>query len=255
MPTASSGQVKVDQANYRLYRSSDTAAPGAPLAADNTMATLSQAGASFRVRVGVENKEKFMSANQISAGGLHTCAIAPDNNVYCWGNGYFGILGNNSTADSSVPVAVSTTGVLAGKTIKQISAGGSYTCAIASDDKAYCWGNGSGGVLGNGSTTDSSVPVAVSTTGVLAGKTIKQISVGNFHTCAIASDDKAYCWGYNSFRQLGNNSTADSSVPVAVSTTGVLAGKTIKQISAGGSHTCAIASDNKAYCWGGRYRR
>ena len=250
MPTASSSQVKVDQANYRLYQSSSNAAPGAQLAADNTAATLPQAGASFRVRVGVENKEKFMSANQISAGGLHTCAIAPDNNVYCWGNGYFGILGNNSTADSSVPVAVSTTGVLAGKTIKQISAGGSYTCAIASDDKAYCWGNGSGGVLGNGSTTDSSVPVAVSTTGVLAGKTIKQISVGNFHTCAIASDDKAYCWGYNSFRQLGNNSTADSSVPVAVSTTGVLAGKTIKQISVGNSYTCAIASDNKAYCWG-----
>ena len=61
MPTASSGQVKVDQANYRLYRSSDTAAPGAPLAADNTMATLSQAGASFRVRVGVENWESWLN--------------------------------------------------------------------------------------------------------------------------------------------------------------------------------------------------
>ena len=216
MPTASSSQVKVDQANYRLYQSSSNAAPGAQLAADNTAATLPQAGASFRVRVGVENKEKFMSANQISAGGLYTCAIAPDNNVYCWGNGYLGVLGNNSTADSSVPVAVSTTGVLAGKTIKQISASGSHTCAIASDDKAYCWGGGTGGLLGNGSTAESKVPVAVNTSGVLAGKTIKQISAGSFHTCAIASDDKAYCWGYNHRLQLGNNSTANSSVPVRV---------------------------------------
>ena len=250
MPTASSSQVKVDQANYRLYQSSSSATPGAQLAADNTAATLPQAGASFRVRVGVENKERFMSANQISAGGLHTCAIAPDNNVYCWGNGYLGILGNNSTADSKVPVAVSTTGVLAGKTIKQISAGGSHTCVIASDNKAYCWGSGLSGQLGNNSTTNSSVPVAVSTTGVLAGKTIKQISASGSHTCAIASDDKAYCWGGGTGGVLGNGSTAESKVPVAVSTTGVLAGKTIKQISAGDFHTCAIASDDKAYCWG-----
>ena len=216
MPTASSSQVKVDQANYRLYQSSSSVTPGAQLAADNTAATLPQAGASFRVRVGVENKERFMSANQISAGGSHTCAIAPDNDAYCWGSGSSGKLGNSSTTNSSVPVAVSTTGVLAGKTIKQISAGGSHTCVIASDNKAYCWGSGSSGQLGNSSTTNSSVPVAVSTTGVLAGKTIKQISVGNSYTCAIASDNKAYCWGYNHRLQLGDNSTNNSSVPVSV---------------------------------------
>ena len=56
--------------------------------------------------------------------------------------------------------------------------------------------------------------------------------------------------GGNSSGQLGNNSTINSGVPVAVNTSGVLAGKTIKQISAGSSHTCAIASDDKAYCWG-----
>ena len=250
MPTVSSSQVKVDQANYRLYQSSDTATPGAPLATDNTVATLPQAGASFRMRVGVENKERFMPANQISAGNLYTCAIASDNKAYCWGNGSGGRLGNSSTTNSSVPVAVSTSGVLAGKTIKQISAGSSHTCAIASDNKAYCWGNGSGGRLGNSSTTNSSVPVAVSTSGVLAGKTIKQISASSSHTCAIASDDKAYCWGMGTFGALGNSSTTNSSVPVAVNTTGVLAGKTIKQISASNLHTCAIASDDKAYCWG-----
>ena len=246
MPTASSSQVKVDQANYRLYQSSSSATPGAQLAADNTAATLPQAGASFRMRVGVENKERFMSANQISGGWSRSCAIASDDKAYCWGYNSEGNLGNNSTANSRVPVAVNTSGVLAGKTIKQISS----SCAIASDDKAYCWGLGSAGRLGNNSTADSSIPVAVDTSGVLAGKTIKQISTGGTHNCAIASDDKAYCWGYNSEGNLGNNSTANSRVPVAVNTSGVLAGKTIKQISAGSSHTCAIASDDKAYCWG-----
>ena len=251
MPAAPSGRVKVDQANYRLYRSLSTQVPGTPLAAGNTAATLPQVGASFRVRVGVENKEELMSARQIGSGeGSRACAISLSNRAYCWGSGSSGQLGNNSTTNSSIPVAVNTTGVLAGKTIKQISAGTSHTCAIASDDKAYCWGAGSSGQLGNSSTTNSLIPVAVNTTGVLAGKTIKQISAYGFHTCAVASDNKAYCWGRGDLGQLGNNSTTNSSIPVAVNTTGVLAGKTIKQISNGSSHTCAIASDDKAYCWG-----
>ena len=251
MPAAPSGRVKVDQANYRLYRSLSTQVPGTPLAAGNTAAILPQVGASFRVRVGVENKEELMSARQIGSGeGSRACAISLSNRAYCWGSGSSGQLGNNSTTNSSIPVAVNTTGVLAGKTIKQISAGTSHTCAIASDDKAYCWGAGSSGQLGNSSTTNSLIPVAVNTTGVLAGKTIKQISAYGFHACAVASDNKAYCWGRGDLGQLGNNSTTNSSIPVAVNTTGVLAGKTIKQISAGSFHTCAIASDNKAYCWG-----
>ena len=251
MPAAPSGRVKVDQANYRLYRSLSTQVPGTPLAAGNTAATLPQVGASFRVRVGVENKEELMSARQIGSGeGSRACAISLSNRAYCWGSGSSGQLGNNSTTNSSIPVAVNTTGVLAGKTIKQISAGTSHTCAIASDDKAYCWGAGSSGQLGNSSTTNSLIPVAVNTTGVLAGKTIKQISAYGFHTCAVASDNKAYCWGSGTSGQLGNNLYTNSSIPVAVNTTGVLAGKTIKQISNGSSHTCAIASDDKAYCWG-----
>ena len=217
MPTASSSQVKVDQANYRLYQSSSSATPGAPLAADNTAAALPQAGASFRVRVGVENKERFMSAKQVLAGMSNTCAVASDDKAYCWGNNNSGALGNNSTTNFSIPVAVNTEGVLAGKIIKSISDSNIHTCAIASDDKAYCWGAGSSGQLGSGTTSMNKVPAAVNTTGVLAGKTIKQISAGSSHTCAIASDDKAYCWGDGYPGQLGNGSTVNSSVPVHVS--------------------------------------
>ena len=252
MPTVSSSQVKVDQANYRIYQSSSSATPGAPLAADNTAATLTQAGASFRVRMGVENKdEPVVLASQFSSGYYHACAVASDSKLYCWGRNHKGQLGNGSTVDSSKPVAVNTTGVLAGKTIKQISSGAYHTCVIASDDKVYCWGENSDGRLGNNSTANSSVPVAVNMSGVLAGKTIKQISSGHYHTCAVASDDKVYCWGSNEDGGLGNGSASVSPVPVAVNTTGVLAGKTIKYLSAGPAyHTCAIASDDKVYCWG-----
>ena len=250
MPTAPSGRVKVDQANYRLYRSSSTQVPGTPLAAGNIAVTLPQVGASFRVRVGVENKERYILGKQSSASFYHSCAIALNGRAYCWGSGNSGKLGNGSTASSRVPVAVNTSGVLAGKTIKQISAGENHTCAIASDNRAYCWGSNKNGQLGNGSTADSNGPVAVNMSGALAGKTIKQMSVEFSTSCVVASDNRAYCWGSNKNGQLGNGSTADSRVPVAVNTSGVLVGKTIKEVTTGGFHTCALDTSSKMYCWG-----
>ena len=256
MPTASSSQVKVDQANYRLYQSSSSATPGAQLAADNTAATLPQAGASFRVRVGVENKEDLMLAKHIIGGFGYVCAVALDGRVYCWGSNSNGKIGSGNTSSALVPSAVKISGALVGKVIKQIepSSAGNHSCVIASDDKAYCWGHNGFGQLGNNNTVDSLTPVAVDTAGVLASKTIKQIASGGISSCVIASDDKAYCWGSNNFGQLGNGNLKNSSTPTPVSTTGVLAGKTIKQITAGNSYFCVIASDDKAYCWGGGRR-
>ena len=189
---------------------------------------------------------------QISSGNQHNCAIASDSQAYCWGNNSFSQLGNNASANSSVPVSVYAGGVFSGKTIKSIStsAGSFHTCAIASNDLAYCWGRNDSNQLGDGTANNSNIPVAVNTSGVLSGKTIKAISAGSFHTCAIASNDLAYCWGSNYFGQFGNGTNTNSSVPVAVSTSGLLSGKTIKDISVGDNHTCVLASDNQVYCWG-----
>lgn len=188
----------------------------------------------------------------ISSSWYATCAIASDNNAYCWGDGGFGVLGNGNINMSSIPVAVDTSGVLSGKGIIAVDGGYHFFCALASDNKPYCWGsNTTYGNLGNNSMTDSRVPVAVNTSGVLSGKTIVSISSGNSHACALDSSGKAYCWGWNGRGQLGNGLTANSSVPVAVDMGGVLSGRSIKSISAGREHTCVVASDDKAYCWGG----
>lgn len=187
----------------------------------------------------------------LAVGGTnHVCAIASDNKAYCWGAGTSGRLGSGSSSSASTPVAVSTSGVLSGKTIKLLAAGNDSTCAVASDNLAYCWGLGTSGQLGNAGIVSSSSPVAVSTVGALSGKTIKSISVGGNFSCGIASDNLAYCWGDNTYGQLGDGTTTDASSPVAVSMSGVLAGKTIKNIVAAGSHACAIASDSRVYCWG-----
>ena len=243
-------QVEVNQANYRLYDTSTTTAPAAALAADNTPATLAKTKNSFRVRVGIENNSSAFTS--VSTGGFnHTCSIDSHGKPYCWGEGTYGALGRGSTASSSVPVAVDMSGVLSGKTIKQIAVGDWHTCAVASDGKAYCWGYGvTHAELGNGTMSQANSPVAVATNGVLSGKTVKRIAAGFDHNCAIASDDNVYCWGEGEHGALGNGSTARAATPVAVSTTGALAGKTIKRIATGSDHACAVTTDDQVYCWG-----
>ena len=179
----------------------------------------------------------------ISAGDSHTCAVA-GGRAYCWGRNWAGQLGNNSTTDSDVPVPVDTSGVLTG-TVTSIGAGRFHTCAVAGGE-AFCWGDNSSGQLGRSSIIGSDVPVAVDTSGVLTG-TVSSISSGAFHTCATA-DDKAFCWGDNTYGPLGNGSTTSSDVPVAVDTSGVFTG-TVAAIDAGFGVTCAV-SDGWAYCWG-----
>jgi len=185
----------------------------------------------------------------IAAGGYQSCAIE-SGAAWCWGDNSFGELGDATTVGSTVPVAVDTSGVLAGKTLTQIAAGGGFTCALDSGGAAYCWGINTWGNLGDGDTTSSDVPVAVDTDGALAGKTLTQITVGGEHACALDSGGAAYCWGLNSSGELGRGGTTDSSVPVAVAVGGVLAGKTLSHITAGDESTCALDTAGAAYCWG-----
>src|ERR1035438_6194660 len=187
---------------------------------------------------------------QITVGVVNTCALDSAGDAYCWGWNAFGQLGDGTTTSSSVPVAVQTSGVLAGKALTQITAGGYDACALDSAGDAYCWGWNTSGQLGDGTTTNSSVPVAVDTGGVLAGKALTQITAGRDHTCAVTTADVAYCWGYNHFGELGDGSTTNSSVPVAVNTGGVLAGKVLTQITAGLWHTCVLDATGGTYCWG-----
>lgn len=176
---------------------------------------------------------------QVSAGYNHACMVGLDAVAKCWGLNTNGQLGNGTTTGSAVS-EVDTTGVLNGLNIRSISAGGSHTCVIASNNSTYCWGLNANGQLGNNSTTQSTIPVLVS-----GGYNFTSISAGGNHTCGRLASGAVYCWGYNATGQLGNNSTTQSTVPVLVS-----GGYNFTSISAGEGHTCGIISSGAMYCWG-----
>ncbi|QNE48707.1 hypothetical protein F1C58_16750 (plasmid) [Glaciihabitans sp. INWT7] len=179
----------------------------------------------------------------VEGGAYDACGIS-EGAAYCWGYNAYGGLGNGTFTQSNVPVAV-TASAFGGKPVTKVSAGTYHSCAI-SDGKAFCWGQGTNGKLGNNATTNSLVPVAVQ--GAIVGHTVTDIAAGVQHTCAIA-DGKAYCWGSAANGALGTGNQVDSKVSVPVVATGGLAGKTVTQISVAQNFTCAIAS-GAGYCWG-----
>ena len=184
----------------------------------------------------------------ISGGLYHTLCIA-DGEVYAWGNNSHGQLGDGTTAGSTTPVAVAKdAGILLGKTVTAIGAGG-YRSHCVADGEAFSWGGNGSGQLGDGTKTQRDRPVKVDMTGVLSGKTVTAITGGILHAICIA-DGEVYCWGWNKYGQLGDGTKTDSTTPVAVlKDTGVLLGRTVTKI-AGDYRTSHCIADNIPFNWG-----
>jgi alpha-tubulin suppressor-like RCC1 family protein len=161
----------------------------------------------------------------ISAGDLHTCAIALDDRAWCWGWNVFGQVGDGSTTERLRPVLVK-----GGLHVSQVDAGWYQTCAVATDSKTYCWGK---------------LPAAMAT-----ALKFRQVAIGSEHSCGVTMANKAYCWGTNRFGELGNGTWEPLSdapqFPIAVR-----GNHLFREVTVSVYHSCGVTLDDKAYCWGG----
>lgn len=180
-------------------------------------------------------------ARAIAVESVHACALTGTGGVRCWGSNENGGLGNGTQTSSRTPVDV--VGLETGATA--IVVGWEYSCALTANGAVKCWGRNSSGQLGDGTTTNRLVPVAVVglTSGVVA------IAAGTDHTCALSSTGRVKCWGANVTGQLGNASTADSLVPVEATSLAVPA----KTIAAGEGYTCVRTEADTVKCWGSNW--
>ena len=209
----------------------------------------------------------------VAAGDNHSCALSAEGAVLCWGVNANGQLGNGVLAEpgptpafSATPVAI--VGPLANRKVTAIAAGGNNTCAVAEGGEVYCWGDNSAGQLGIGAAGAARpTPTRVLPKGLLVGRTVTQLVVGDLHVCALDSQGLAFCWGSNAFGQVGSGvphrggEGGQYLVPTPVLTTPLddsvpaPTPLTISSLSAGSGFTCAIATSAakplpSAYCWG-----
>jgi len=177
----------------------------------------------------------------IAAGDFHTVALMADGTVKAWGLNGSGQLGNGTTTSSSTPVTV----VGLSGMVTAIAAGDYFTLALMADGKVMAWGSNYYGQLGNGSYTNSSVPVAVTDPG---GK-ITAIAAGWEHSIALMADGTVKTWGDNYYGQLGNGTYNERSTPTTVSGINGI----VTAIAAGDTHTVALLADGTMRTWGDNY--
>jgi len=184
--------------------------------------------------ISVIGSHKF---RHVATGYRHTCGVTTDNGLFCWGSNHYGSVGDSSTSEfRSAPTRV------AGKRqYHQVDVGRDYSCAVTLAGRAFCWGAGLQGQLGNGLTKNARYPRPVS-----SSLSFGRVTAGDFHACAeTTTGNRTYCWGPNSAGELGDGTTTDRLTPVRV-----VGGLFFNQVSAGGEHTCGKTSAGRAYCWG-----
>lgn len=176
-----------------------------------------------------------VTPRQLSGMYGHFCALSSEGAAYCWGERYYGELGDTTQTSNSTATAV------AGleSNVTHISAGRRQSCAVRSG-AAFCWGSNQFGELGDATTTAHGSPVRVEN---LPG-VVSSISTGLEATCAV-SDGAIHCWGNNSRGQLGDGTTDQRLKPVRIP--GLASGA--QAVSVGYRFACAIANE-RAYCWG-----
>lgn len=161
------------------------------------------------------------NVSTMAAGALHSLAVKTDGTVWAWGANTNGRLGDGSTTQRTSPVQINALSTNAAGTqggIRALAAGVSNSFAIARDGTVWAWGANTSGALGDGTTTQRTSPVKISTLGpnTTAGA-VRQIVAGNAGAAALMKDGTVRTWGANASGQLGNGTASGTAtVPTLV---------------------------------------
>jgi len=153
------------------------------------------------------------SAKDVCSAYYTSCAHLDNDQVKCWGYNGYGQLGQEDTAnrglgagemgDALLPINLGT-----GRTVKKISCGVNYNCALLDNDKVKCWGYNGYGNLGQGhvavkGSLGASMGDNLTYVDLGTGRTAVDIQAGFYHTCALLDNNDIKCWGWNNYGQLG----------------------------------------------------
>ena len=185
----------------------------------------------------------------VYSGDMHGCGIFSSGRMFCWGNNYYGQLGNKTTNSKIEPSEVDMTGALKGKYIFMAALGKNHTCVLAGDGNsvdAYCWGDSSFGKLGfldPGDYVDTPTKVAFETA---SGNDLIRLAAGDDFTCGIDDGGQLFCWGRLMFGEFAG----DVDVVFDREFEAWLANRHLIDIDAGFEHVCALDDRHRIFCLG-----
>jgi alpha-tubulin suppressor-like RCC1 family protein len=172
---------------------------------------------------------------QIASGAQHMMGLGLDGELWIWGKGANGVMGDGKNLDRALPVPI----VFLLDTdvkVKQIACGSNFNLVVDTNGHAYGWGGNERGQLGLGggfSMDLESVPRQIE---LLANEKIVHISAGMSHAAAVTENGEVYMWGYSVWTEP-HKMTA-------------LHGKRVIKTSCGNNFTCALTDTGELYAWG-----
>jgi hypothetical protein len=181
-----------------------------------------------------DNEGSLNGTSSISVGATSVCAIVTGGVLKCWGNGY---LGNGANSVSTVPIVIDS-----GTAYSKVSVGNGHTCAITTGGVLKCWGYNGYGQVGDGTIISKLSPVIID-----VGTSYSEVSVSSAHACGVTVGGDLKCWGSINYSIDSRSSGGNVLTPTAI----VVAGVSFQSVSVWSYSSCAIATNNDLYCWGG----
>ena len=189
----------------------------------------------------------------ISSGYDFLSALTSTGRVFTWGYNNNSELGDGTTISRYLPTDITDNFSLhSDEIIIKIFTGTSHSSILTSKGRMFTWGSNNNGVLGDGSTTDRSIPVDITSRFFLnIDETIINISLGGGHSSIITSKGRVFTWGYNTHGNLGDGSTYNRYTPTDITSKFYLnSDETIDIVSLGLHHSSALTSKGQVFTWG-----
>ncbi|QCD77986.1 hypothetical protein DEO72_LG1g1615 [Vigna unguiculata] len=197
----------------------------------------------------------MLDVQNIALGGKHAALVTKQGEVFCWGQGKWGRLGQKIDMDISSPKIVDS---LNGLHVKHVACGEYHTCALTDSGEVYTWGNDvcCADLFNEGRTRSQWIPQKLG--GSLDGISISSIACGEWHTAIVSSCGRLFTYGDGTFGVLGHGDLRSYSSPKEVES---LSGLRVRSVACGSWHTSAIvevmfdrfrynSASGKLFTWG-----
>jgi alpha-tubulin suppressor-like RCC1 family protein len=208
---------------------------------DGNLGTGSAETGSVAMPTPVSGEQIFLRA--LSVGKSHSCAIATDRTLWCWGRNLEHQLGLPQPDNALVPTQVGED-----HDWLWVATGGTQTCGVRKGNVLFCWGDNTQGQVGIERIGPDDEPVATSEPVIVTtANDWVRVAAGDSHTCAIKREQPLFCWGRGDQGQLGLSEVGVIESPARVHET-----LRFRELALGAAHSCGIDATSRLglYCWG-----